>query len=180
MFKYPNQRRAWAIATSPTADRPTCKHGFLLVHVPHQSHPTCSGCNSGSSHSTISSQTERTSCEGLRTQASTSQVTKATTSLRKVPIITKASLVEVTLPSTSLVVSTIAMATRRTTTVPTTKEWKLKGIQSLIPYSNPQAQALLHWRGLGQRRLKATPKGPARTAQRELRSRPRRRPNKLR
>ena len=36
----------------------------------------------------------------------------------------EASLVEVTLPSTSLVVSSIATATRRTTTVPTTKEWK--------------------------------------------------------
>ena len=84
----------------------------------------------------------------------------------------EASLVEVTLPSTSLVVSSIATATRRTTTVPTTKEWKLKGIQSLIPYSNPQAQMLLHWRGPGQRRLKATPKGPARTAQRELEADP--------
>ena len=37
----------------------------------------------------------------------------------------EASLVEVTLPSTSLVVSSIATATRRrTTTVPTTKEWR--------------------------------------------------------
>ena len=41
-------------------------------------------------------------------------MTKSTTSSRKVPILTKASQVEVTWPSTSLVVSSIAMAKRRT------------------------------------------------------------------
>ena len=134
----------------------------------------------GSSHSTISSQSERTSCEGLRSQTSTSQVTKSTTSLRKVPILTKASLVEVTVPLTSLVVSTIATAMRRTTTVPTTKEWKLKGIQSLIPYSNPQAQTLHHWRGPEQRWLQSNPQRSSNNSPKRARSRPRRTPYKLR
>ena len=67
----------------------------------------------------------------------------------------------------SLAETTIATATRRTATIPRIKEWKLQ-------------RRFITGEDRSKDGSKATPKGPAITAQRELRSRPRRTPYKLR
>ena len=67
---------------------------------------------------------------------------------------------EVTVPSTSLVVSIIAMATRTTATIPTTKEWKLQ-------------RRFNTGEDRGKDGFKAPPKVPATTQPKENRSRAR-------
>ena len=163
MLKCPNRRRNRAIATSRSADRAGFSLGFSLVRI-------CTSAAQRAAAARLDSHTLRLAVkpsgrpsEGLYISLNKFcdqvnhifegchynkgipvEVTVTVDIFVKVPIISRASLAE----------STVATATRRTTTVPRTKEWKLQ-----TRFKTGEDRGL---------QLKASPKGPARTAQREL------------
>ena len=152
---------------------PSIKHTPLHA-VKTSGHPSGRAPNSTSTDQVTISTISRV--ESYLKKASLVEVTVNVDIFMKVPLFSRASLAE----------TTVATATRRTTTVPTTSSREapilLKAslvVSTIARTKEWRRKSFLHWQGPGLQ-LKATPKGPARTSQREPGSRSRRTPYKFR